>query len=283
MDRKAFLGVFQKYASEYDLTDPKILLKYIHTEKVAENCVRIAESLKKEGRIASKEVMGLGGENMWMPMCEITEEDVDLAWQIGVLHDIGRFEQLRRFDTFSDADSINHAEFGADLLFGKREGQIDANLIRRFGMKSENYAIAELAIRCHNRYRIPEELTAREALFCNIIRDADKVDIFRANYETGMEAIYNVTTEELKQSAITPAVLEAFMEGHAVLRSLKRTPIDHLVGHLALTFELVYPESRRIAAEQGFLWKLAEFESENPETREQFGMIRYRIKKELEG
>lgn len=308
MNRNEFISVFKAYAGNYDLTDPKILLKYIHTEKVADNSERIARSLG------------------------LPEKDVELAWQIGVLHDIGRFEQLRRYDTFNDAESINHAEFGADLLF--RENLIESFLERTTetltkrmqsetgstteeifekrmqsetdrisdeangnradsssykrsakacevcsGMK-EKLSLAEIAIRCHNRYRLPEGLTEREALFCNIIRDADKADIFRANYETGMAAIYNVTMKELKESEITPEVYSAFMEGHAVLRSLKKTPIDHLVGHLALAFEFVFPETGKITMEQGFLCKLSEFHSENEDTERKLEQIRYRLKQE---
>lgn len=250
MDRKKIREQFEQYVSDYDLTDPKILLKYIHTGKVAENCDRIAVSLN------------------------LTEEDRDIAWAIGMLHDIGRFEQLRRYDTFMDSVSIDHAMFGAELLFQEE-------LIERFELEPEWYDLMEKAIRNHSLYRLPEGLTEREELFCQIIRDADKVDIYRANYETGMEAIYNVTTEELKKSPITPVVLDAFMEGHTVLRSLKQTPLDHLVGHLALTFELMYPESRKIAQEQGYLWKLAAFQSENPETEEKLIRIRERLKEEL--
>ena len=260
MNKTEFLNVFQSYASNYDLTDPKILLKYIHTEKVAENSERIARSLN------------------------LSEGEVELAWQIGVLHDVGRFEQLRRYDTFNDAASIDHAQFGADLLF--REG-----LIERFFPKGEiafaalqkKFAMIETAIRCHNLYRLPEGLSEYETLFCNIIRDADKADIFRANYETGMDAIYNVTMQELKESEVTPAVYEAFMEGHAVLRSLKKHPIDHLVGHLALSFEFVFPETGKFAAEQGFLWKLAEFHSDNFETEQKMEKIREILKKRIDG
>lgn len=230
------INAFENYVSDYDLQDAKIRLKYIHTRKVAENSERIARSLSLPG------------------------EDVFLAWEIGMLHDIGRFEQLRRYNTFSDADSIDHAAFGADLLF--QEG-----LIRQFDSDTSGYDIIETAIRCHSLYRLPKGLNDREIMFCQIIRDADKTDIFRANYETGMAAIYNVTEEELENSAVTPEVYEAFCEEHAILRNLKKTPVDHLIGHISLMFELVYPESRRITAEQGYLEKLLAFPSKNPDTR----------------
>lgn len=247
MNRAEFVKTFETYVSNYDLNDPKIHLKYVHTGKVAENCERIALSLK------------------------LPPEDVEIAWEIGMLHDIGRFEQLRRFDTFMDSISIDHAEFGAELLF--REG-----LIAGYEPDERRYALIEKAIRNHSKYRLPEGLEEREVLFCQIIRDADKVDIYRANFETGMEDIYNVTTRELKQSGITPEVYEAFQEEHAILRSLKKQPADHIAGHLALAFELVYPESKVILKEQGYLWRLADFETENPMTRKILADMKDRLK-----
>lgn len=246
MDKNTLIEAFEMYTSSYDLSDPNILLKYIHTGKVAENCEMIARSLN------------------------LNEEDVELAWEIGMLHDIGRFEQLRRYHTFFDAKSIDHAQFGADLLF--KEG-----LFEKFDSQKENAELIETAIRCHSLYRLPENLTEREILFCQIIRDADKIDIYRSNYETGMDKVYYVTMEELRNSAITPEVYEVFLEGRAIPRDIRKTVADNLVGHIALTFELVYPESRKMAIEQGFLWKLLDTEFDNPETVETMKKIKQKI------
>lgn len=248
MNRDKLIQAFENYVSGYNLKDPNIYLKYIHTGKVAQNCECIARSLGLE------------------------EEDCDLAWEIGMLHDIGRFEQLRRFDTFIDAVSIDHAQFGADLLF--KEG-----LIRAFDDGEKHNDLIEKAIRFHSLYRIPEELSERERLFCQIIRDADKVDIYRANFETGLDVVYHVTKEELRVSAISPGVYEVFCEERAIPRDIRKTVADHLVGHIALSFELVYPKSRQLAKEQGYLWKLLGTEFDNPETVDTMSKIYDRIVK----
>lgn len=246
MDRKALREAFEAYVSNYDLEDSNILLKYIHTGKVAENCETIARSLN------------------------LKDEEIDLAWEIGMLHDIGRFEQLRRFHTFFDAKSIDHAQFGADLLF--KDG-----LFAQFDSAQEHAELIETAIRCHSLYRLPEHLSEREILFCQMIRDADKIDIYRANYETGMDKVYYVTMEEIRNSAITPEVYQVFCEGRAIPREIRKTVADNLVGHIALTFELVYPVSRKMAVEQGYLWKLLKTEFDNQETVETMRKIRERM------
>ena len=290
INRKNVINAFAEYVRNYDPSDEKIKLKIDHTYRVAGLCQRIAESLG------------------------LSEPDVDIAWLLGMLHDIGRFEQIRRFGTFSDADSVDHAEFGADLLF--KEG-----LIRKFAegyyekcelvgagneeagqaysrqkdcqkdckedcdegkLNSEQVkcnegklaGLLELAIRQHNKYRVKEGLTERQLMFCNILRDADKVDIFKVNAEVPMEIIYDVTTEELKNGIITKEVLESFYRKETVLKSLRKSAVDHIVGHISLLFELVYPESYRQAKEQGYVYKLLDFKSDVPEVDVEFGRMR---------
>ena len=139
------------------------------------------------------------------------------------------------------------------------------------------------AIRSHSSYRIPEGLAPRTEKLCHILRDADKIDILRVNVDVPLEEIYNTTTEELRNAAVTPAVMDSFYEHHATLRSIKRTPVDHVVGHISLVFELVFPESVRIVKEQGYLEKLLHFESRNAVTNAQFAELRAEMERYLKG
>lgn len=278
IDRKKVKNVFKKYTDNYDTSDDKIKLKVDHTYRVAALSERIASSL------------GLG------------DDDTNLAWLIGMLHDIGRFEQLKNYGTFSDAESIDHAHYGVELLF--EDGLIEkfasendtkdlkgTKDLKETAIKSENEEketkeISELdilrtAIWNHSAYRVEEGLTDRVKMFCNIIRDADKIDILKVNYDVTLEVIYDVTTEELKNSGVTDEVMKAFMEHHAVLRSLKKTPIDNLVGHAALVFELIYNESFKIVKEQGYIEKMLSYVSDNQDTVKKFEIMRNDMNKFL--
>lgn len=268
INRKNVINAFAEYVRNYDPSDEKIKLKIDHTYRVAGLCQRIAESLG------------------------LSEPDVDIAWLLGMLHDIGRFEQIRRFGTFNDAQSVDHAEFGADLLFKEglirkfaegyyeecelaRSGNEEAEqIIKNNEHHNKDTGLLEMAIRQHNKYRVKEDLTERQRMFCDILRDADKVDIFKVNADIPMEIIYDVTTEELKNGVITKELLESFYKKETVLKSVRRSAVDHIVGHISLLFELVYKESYRQAKEQGYVYKLLDFKSDVPEVNAEFGDMR---------
>ncbi len=322
INRKNVINTFAEYVRNYDPSDEKIKLKIDHTYRVAGLCQRIAESLG------------------------LSEPDVDIAWLLGMLHDIGRFEQIRRFGTFNDAQSVDHAEFGADLLFkeglirkfaegyyeecelarsgneeagqaysrqkdcqecklNSRQGNCllaqsdnqsgycqgerkikeflvnndattvdDEQIIKNNEYHKKDTGLLELAIRQHNKYRVKEDLTERQRMFCDILRDADKVDIFKVNADIPMEIIYDVTTEELKSGVISKEVLESFYKRETVLKSVRKSAVDHIVGHISLLFELVYKESYRQAKEQGYVYKLLDFKSNVPEVNAEFDNMR---------
>lgn len=268
INRKNVINAFAEYVRNYDPSDEKIKLKIDHTYRVAGLCQRIAESLG------------------------LSEPDVDIAWLLGMLHDIGRFEQIRRFGTFNDAQSVDHAEFGADLLLKEglirkfaegyyeecelaRSGNEEAEqIIKNNEHHNKDTGLLEMAIRQHNKYRVKEDLTERQRMFCDILRDADKVDIFKVNADIPMEIIYDVTTEELKNGVITKEVLESFYKKETVLKSVRRSAVDHIVGHISLLFELVYKESYRQAKEQGYVYKLLDFKSDVPEVNVEFDNMR---------
>ena len=237
IDRQRVKEKFAEYTRNYDPSNPKIALKIAHTYRVADNCEKIAISLG------------------------LTDEEIEFAWLSGMLHDIGRFEQVKRYNTFIDSESVDHAEFGADLLFG--EDKLITNYVDFRSWDDD----LEIVIRQHNKYRIDGSLSGKRLVFCHILRDADKVDILRVNVETPMEEIYNVTEDVLFEAGVSEKVMEQVREHHAVNRDIMDSPAEHLIGHIALAFELVYPKSWELAKEQGYLHKMFEFPTRNESTQ----------------
>ena len=83
---------FESYLNGYDRENDRIKLKIIHTYGV----VKQAEALA--GRM------------------HLSAEDTDLARLIALLHDIGRFEQLKRYDSF-EPGTMDHAALRCKRCF----------------------------------------------------------------------------------------------------------------------------------------------------------------------
>lgn len=243
IDRKKVRRVFDNYVSNYNYEDAKIKLKIYHTYRVAEISERIAKSLN------------------------FSSEDIDLAWLMGMLHDIARFEQEKQYGTFEDAKSIDHAKFGVKILF-------DEGMIRKFTDDNECDELIRDAISYHNMFIIPEDITERTRTFSNILRDADKIDILKVHTIVPFDKIYNVTLDQFYNEEVTKEVMESFMRKETVQRNLRKTAIDILVGDTALTFGLNFKESFKIVKEQGCLEKLLNFESKNSRTSKQIAELR---------
>ena len=136
MNRDFVISQFKSYAANFDAADEGVSLKLAHSLRVSSWCDRLARAL------------------------HLSPDDVDLAWLIGVLHDIGRFEQLREYHTFIDYQSMDHAKYGARYLFlGRPYPRFSCTMIER--MSSLKRTIAQ-----HNAYRLSEDLSPRQRLFC---------------------------------------------------------------------------------------------------------------------
>lgn len=243
IDRTKAKKAFDDYVNNYNSDDGKIKLKIKHTYNVCKICMEIAESL------------------------HLSKEDTDIAYILGLLHDIGRFEQVKRYGTFNDAKSINHAMLGVEILF--KEGKI-----RDFIDDDSEDELIKSAITYHNMYEIPKGISKRTEMFSKIIRDADKIDIFRVNIEDPAIDVYGSHKDEIINSKVTDEVLESFKKLETVPRVYKKTAVDNVVCHIAYVFGIYFDESIEIIIRQGYLKKLTEFRSNIDITNNQFNDIR---------
>ena len=238
---------FKEYVKKYNPEDEKIKIKIAHIERVAENSKRIAENLN------------------------LSQEDIELAELIGLLHDIGRFEQVRLYHTFVDKDSINHGEYGAKVLF-------EDGLIRKFIKDDKFDRIIKLDIVNHNRADIEEGLTEREKLHAKIIRDADKTDIFTILISGDKKAIWEKA--DLSDDKISDEIYREFVEDKRINYKERKTSADILVSHFNYVYDLNFPETRKIIRDNKYIDKLYQrFKFNDAETMKRFNEI-YRLSKE---
>ena len=233
IDRTRAARAFKTYTDAYDATNPRIALKIEHTYHVARACDAVAR------------------EQNW------STEDIDLAWLCGLLHDMGRFEQLRRWDTFKDAESMSHAALGVEVLFGKNPADAPAETsIRDFIETNEHDELIRASIAYHSDFRLPAQLDERTRHLCDIVRDGDKIDIMRTIADSTVDTILKVDEKTFLASHFSAPTLAAFDERRCVSRNEREEPADFLVGLICFMFELVYPASRALAREQGDIYRL---------------------------
>lgn len=232
---------FRDYISAYRAEDDKINLKISHTYRVVSLSERIAAELS------------------------LTAEDQQLASLIGLLHDIGRFEQLRRFGTFVDADSIDHAKFGCELLFGE-------GLIRRFLEDSVYDPIIEAAISEHSAFAVRGDLNEQQLLHAKIIRDSDKLDNFHVKLVETVSTLFDVP--DIGGEELSDLVYQKALRWEPIRHADAVTHIDQWVKYLAFLYDLNFDCSLRIVREHDYIRRNVErICYTNPETAEKMQQI----------
>ena len=210
IDFKKAQESFKEYLKDYDLENGSIKLKIRHTYEVVKKSEYIATGL------------------------ELDKENIELAKIIALLHDIGRFEQIKEFNEFSDK-KIEHAEFGVKVLF-------EENLITKFIEDRKYDNIISKAIYNHNKFKIEDDLNDIELLHCKIIRDADKIDNFRVKQDDKFEdmfpKIYN--KETINYEVVSQKVYEEFMKHKCIKLEDRKTIIDYWICVIAFIFDLKY-------------------------------------------
>lgn len=154
MDFKKFEDIFNNYVDSYiekakkENNEAKVLNltnKKIHSYKVRDNILKIASL-----------------ENLKLNMF--------IVEFIGLFHDIGRFYQYDKYETFNDSKSEDHAKLSVKVLE-------DEGIIKLIDYEDRPYVID--AILMHNRKDLPRDLDKKMYLYSALIRDADKLDGFR--------------------------------------------------------------------------------------------------------
>lgn len=229
---------FLSYASVFLPADPRVSLKIAHTLRVA----RIAR------RIAVAE--------------RLSENDVLLAELIGLLHDIGRFEQLFAYKTLSDEDSENHAVIGTRILFG------DDGIIRRFSTDPFHDDTILAAVANHNKLAISDAdtLPPSHLTHCRIIRDADKIDNYEVQAGEAFDTLYGHS--DIENDILSPALYENFSQQQLCDYSLRnpKSSADSLICTFAYVYDLYFPASHDIVLRDGYLSELGDRRYRDPWT-----------------
>ena len=251
-DFDAAKAAFEAYLDEYDRADDKIHLKIVHTYGV----VDAAEDIARR--------MGLD------------EEDIQLAKVIGLLHDIGRFEQIRRFDSF-EPGAMEHAAYGAQLLFGPEK------MIRRFVKDDRFDSLICTAIEKHSDFKLEGITDERILLHAKLIRDADKLDNCRVKLEESMETLLGVDEKGVGEGVIAPKVWESCMAKESVLSSDRVSKVDYWISYIAQYYDINFPETYEIMGEHDYVKRIKDrVPYALPETQEKMDILEAELDKYMD-
>ena len=219
-------NAFKEYLKNFDVNNGMIKLKIIHTYKVLEFSEYIAKDLN------------------------LPKEDIELAKLIGLLHDIGRFEQAKKYNDYRDYKTVDHAVLGIDILFNQ-------NLIRKFIDTDKYDNIIYKAILNHNRLKIEDDLSEKELLHSKIIRDADKTDNFRVKQEETVENLLYMAKDlnEIENCTITEKIYQDFLKSQLIINEDRVTPLDHWVSYFAFIFDFNFSSGLKYIAEKDYINK----------------------------
>lgn len=224
--------------------------KLFHTHKVRTNARIIAESLSMKAA------------------------EIQLSETIALLHDIGRFPQMINYKTFDDNLSEDHSILAIKEI---KTCQLLDKLTQR------EAEIIEYAVFNHNKKRIDDSLDSEQIIMAKLIRDADKIDIYRVvshhHEKSGKSEKSNKIVLDLpKNGDISMSVYQDIVERKIVERKNVKSSEDHIALQAAWVFDINFPISLKLIKNQPYIKELIDLLPETEKGKE----IRKIVYKELD-
>jgi putative nucleotidyltransferase with HDIG domain len=219
---------FEEYVHGFLSGDPEsdinVELKKNHTTRVKHAIIDIGKSIS------------------------LNKDDMSIAEACAILHDIGRFEQHKKYGTFADAKSENHAALGVKII---REH----NVLKDFSIECREIIIRSVG--CHNMPAIPSGFNPDSIEFLKLIRDADKIDIlfvvteYYRNYASGSNRVIELHLPDTE--AISDEVFKPLSSGRIAHVKNLRSLNDFKLYQMGWVYDLNYRRSMQIIRERQYL------------------------------
>lgn len=185
----------------------------------------------------------------------IEENDCLTAQTIALFHDVGRFEQFAKYGTYNDTRSENHCALALAEL--RRHGVLDE-------LDERESKIIQTAVKLHGEKMLPVDLDRDIALFAKLIRDADKIDVYRVLIEGYKKYMadpgqFNLEIEFPDEPYYSPHMVEAILKGRLVDYNELRTLNDMKLLQLGWVFDVNFAETLVKIQERQFLEQIVAF------------------------
>lgn len=249
----------------------KQMIRYIHSFRAEDPDLKINVAFKKDHTFrVTKEAVRIAKK------LKLKKEDILAVKLITLLHDIGRFEQYRKYRTFVDLKSVNHA-------------QLSVRLIQKFkflsgfdpGMKRTILA----AIGIHNCAVLPRSLTPKQLFFTRILRDADKLDNFHIDslyYNRQYQADNHAIALGLPdKEGFSPGVYQNLLKGKPVLVKQLKTLNDYKLMQIAWIYDINFPPAFRRIRKKHYLEKICRVLPQTAETKRIYKTVEQFISRKI--
>lgn len=235
-DFKGLLRWFKQYVSGFYTGNPEsdyaFRLKEAHTYRVCGNISLICHTLG----LSSKERL--------------------LAKTMALFHDLGRFRQFRHYRTFNDRVSENHAALSIS--------ELDTHKVLSICRQPEKELIVS-AITYHNVAALPERLPEQSLFFMRLLRDADKLDIWKVfcdhyrERDKKADAIQNKTIEmNIPDLPVcSEPVIAALQEGRCARVEDLKTLNDFKLLQISWVYDLNFAPSFYILYRHDYINQIA--------------------------
>jgi len=231
---RAFLHYLDSFPVEEEGIHDHFQIKKKHTYRV----VREIKSLAVQSRLSGRET--------------------ELARIIALFHDIGRFEQFMRYRTFNDDISENHAEIAIRVL--KEQHFLSA-------FEDKTVKIITATIGNHNIPLLPEISDPGILLFSRLLRDADKLDIWKLTLDQNVA--FTIRNEKEPDGYRIPErILSRIREGRIVLLQFAESMNDFRLLRLSWVFDMNFPATFSILEKKGMIDRILARIPEFPEKKE---------------
>ncbi len=224
---------FSRYVQSFYSVDPivqeALLLKEKHSLRVCNEILDIGKQL------------------------DLSHNYLRLAEGMALFHDIGRFEQFTRYQTFVDKKSENHGELGVKVL--QKENTLAA-------LDKDTRELIMKAISYHNRLSIPEDESHICTYFSKLLRDADKLDIFNL-----VSTYYHVNHTERSAAVeldlpdtdeVSEEILTSLLEGKMISIQQLRSLNDFKLLQMGWVYDINFQPTFQMIYERGYLKKIRE-------------------------
>ncbi len=222
---------FKEYVKAFDSDDP---VDQRNIDIKVEHSYRVGDAVRDIGQSAG-----------------LNATELKLAEAAALFHDVGRFEQYKRYKTFSDHRSVNHAELGVRILEENR-------VLRNIPEPGRNILLH--AVSNHNRLAIPEGESETNRFFSSLVRDADKLDIWRVvceHYRSGNDG-NGVSLGLPDTPGVSLTVYNDLMEHKMVLMSHLRNVNDFKLLQIGWVYDVTFPKTLELLSQRRYLEILRE-------------------------